>query len=53
MGRPSRWLTLASFLLPALAVVYAAVTGHDAAAMASAVWLLATDGLLVGLERRR
>jgi len=46
------WLALASFLPPALAVVWAAMTGRDALAVVGLLWVLATATLLVWVIRR-
>ena len=51
-GRLIRWPALASFLPPALAVVYAAVIGRDGLAVAGTLWLLGSGAMLLMMNRR-
>ena len=49
--RLAPWRALASFIPPALAVVWAAMTGRDALAVAGLVWLLAVGVVFVWVRR--
>lgn len=46
-----RYLTLLSFLPPALITVYAAMIGRDALAVAGMLWLIGTGALLWWMDR--